>query len=144
MINKTLKAVSGVLLVASNVLLSPAVFAQGNPHKTESQKMLAQAKMFDKQLHRTVHAFKNHHTDVAFYVRQDNAYIALFSSLEGLKQKELDQNLVAQIKEDGVYVGEEVMMQDYICKRLVLKRSSQQDEIYFVGKNCHLQVAAKQ
>jgi hypothetical protein len=143
MINKIIKAVSGAIIMTSLSGLSPAVLAQGYPHASDAQKMLADAGMLNKQLHRTVHAFKNHHMDVALFVRQDNAYVALFSSLEGLRHQELDPNLIAQIKEDGVYVGEEVMMRDYLCKRIVLKRSPHEDEIYFVGKNCHLQAPTK-
>jgi hypothetical protein len=137
--NKTIKAVAGVFLGASLAVFSHGVLAKGNPHKTEGQKMLAEARLLDKQLHKTVNSFKNNHMDVALYIRQDNAYFALFSSLEGLRHKELDPNLVAQIKEDGVFVGEDVMVQNYLCKRVALKRSPQQDEIYFVGKKCSLQ-----
>lgn len=100
------------------------------------QSLEDQANVVNDQVSKIVLSNKKADTDYSFLVKSDNDYVRIFTTVDHLKGKTLDDTITAEIKKNGVYKAQNVNVSGRLCKDIYFK--SYQDGAYLigVGKNC--------
>jgi hypothetical protein len=126
------KIFMNVLISAVMGLSSAVVMADNNPIHMEEQAI----KMMNTKMREVANSMKDKKIDVTLYGYNNQTYIALLSSLDGVENTEIDPSLVPIIRSEGEYQADDFMVGSYQCKHVIFRAAPKMNKVFFVGRDC--------